>query len=138
MPRFVHLLAPSLRETPAPPSQPSRHHHARRRGRLSSLRGRPGTDAAAGGDEDLRELADLERQQARRHNVGDGHQRPPPRRHGAATQQVLASVVRTARQRNLDLPALFATMLRAPDSIVPDAFGLPPPPASSAAPERAR
>ena len=55
-------------------------------------------------------------------------------RKGADTQQVLASVVRTARQRNLDLPALFATMLRAPDSIVPDAFGLPPPPASSAAP----
>ena len=34
-------------------------------------------------------------------------------RKGADTQQVLASVVRTARQRNLDLPALFATMLRA-------------------------
>ena len=50
-------------------------------------------------------------------------------RKGADTQQVLASVVRTARQRNLDLPALFAAMLRAPDSIVPDVFGLPPPPA---------
>ena len=50
-------------------------------------------------------------------------------RKGADTQQVLASVVRTARQRKLDLPALFATMLRAPDAIVPDAFGLPPPPA---------
>ena len=48
-------------------------------------------------------------------------------RKGADTQQVLASVVRTARQRNLDLPALFAAMLRAPDSIVPDVFGLPPP-----------
>ena len=48
-------------------------------------------------------------------------------RKGADTQQVLASVVRTARQRNLDLPALFATMLRAPDSIVPDGFNLPPP-----------
>ena len=43
----------------------------------------------------------------------------------------------TARQRKLDLPALFATMLRAPDAIVPDVFGLPPPAASSAAPERA-
>ena len=48
-------------------------------------------------------------------------------RKGADTQQVLASVVRTARQRNLDLPALFAAVLRAPDSIVPDVFGLPPP-----------
>ena len=50
-------------------------------------------------------------------------------RKGADTQQVLASVVRTARQRKLDLPALFATMLRAPEPIVPDEFGLPPPPA---------
>ena len=50
-------------------------------------------------------------------------------RKGADTQQVLASVVRTARQRNLDLPALFATMLRAADPLVPDEFGLPPPPA---------
>ena len=58
-------------------------------------------------------------------------------RKGADTQQVLASVVRTARQRKLDLPALFATMLRAPEPIVPDVFGLPPPAASSAAPERA-
>ena len=32
-------------------------------------------------------------------------------RRGADTQQVLASVVRTARQRNLDLPALIAMML---------------------------
>ena len=48
-------------------------------------------------------------------------------RKGADTQQVLASVVRTARQRNLNLPALVATMLRAPDSIVPDGFNLPPP-----------
>ena len=55
-------------------------------------------------------------------------------RKGADTQQVLASVVRTARQRNLDLPALFATMLRAPGPVVPDAFGLPPPTASAAAP----
>ena len=34
-------------------------------------------------------------------------------RHGADSQQVLASVVRTARQRDLDLPPLIATMLRA-------------------------
>ena len=58
-------------------------------------------------------------------------------RKGADTQQVLASVVRTARQRSLDLPALFATMLRAPEPIVPNVFGLPPPSASRAAPERA-
>ena len=45
----------------------------------------------------------------------------------ADTQQVLASVVRTARQRNLDPPALVATMLRAPEPIVPAVFGLPPP-----------
>ena len=45
------------------------------------------------------------------------------------TQQVLASVVRTARQRDLDLPPLIATMLRATGPVVPDAFGLPPPPA---------
>ena len=50
-------------------------------------------------------------------------------RHGADTQQVLASVVRTARQRHLDLPPLIATMLRATDPVVPDDFGLPPPPA---------
>jgi len=58
-------------------------------------------------------------------------------RKGADTQQVLASVVRTARQCNLDLLALFATMLRAPEPIAPDAFGLPPPSASTAAPQRA-
>ena len=40
-------------------------------------------------------------------------------RKGADTQQVLASVVRTARQRKLDLPALFATMLRAPSPSSP-------------------
>ena len=50
-------------------------------------------------------------------------------RHGADTQQVLASVVRTARQRDLALPPLIATMLRATRPVVPDAFGLPPPPA---------
>ena len=58
-------------------------------------------------------------------------------RKGADTQQVLASVVRTARQRDLDLPDLFATMLRAPEPIVPDVFDLPPPAASPAAPQRA-
>ena len=46
-------------------------------------------------------------------------------RHGADSQQVLASVVRTARQRDLDLPPLIATMLRATGPVVPDAFGLP-------------
>ena len=50
-------------------------------------------------------------------------------RKGADTQQVLASVVRTARQRNLNLPSVIATMLRAADPVVPEAFGLPPPPA---------
>ena len=45
------------------------------------------------------------------------------------TQQVLASVVRTARQRDLDLPALIATMLRATNPVVPEVLGLPPPPA---------
>ena len=50
-------------------------------------------------------------------------------RKGADTQQVLASVVRTARQRDLDVPALIATMLRASDPLVPDELGLPPPPA---------
>ena len=48
-------------------------------------------------------------------------------RKGADTQQVLASVLCTARQRNLDLHALFATMLRADGPVVPDEFGLPPP-----------
>jgi transposase len=41
---------------------------------------------------------------------------------GAQTQQVLASVVRTARQRHLDLNHVFATLLRAPDPMVPTAF----------------
>ena len=50
-------------------------------------------------------------------------------RHGADTQQVLASVVRTARQRNLDLPPLIAAMLRAAEPVVPELLGLPPPPA---------
>ena len=50
-------------------------------------------------------------------------------RHGADTQQVLASVVRTARQRGLDLPPLIAAMLRAAEPAVPELFGLLPPPA---------
>ena len=50
-------------------------------------------------------------------------------RHGADSQQVLASVVRTARQRRLDLPPLIATILCATGPVVPDAFGRPPPPA---------
>ena len=54
-------------------------------------------------------------------------------RHGADTQQVLASVVRTARQRNLDLPPLITAMLRAAEPVVPELLGLPPPPAWRAA-----
>ena len=50
-------------------------------------------------------------------------------RRGADTQQVLSSVVRTARQRGLDVPGLFAEMLRAPAPVVPEVLGLPPPPA---------
>ena len=50
-------------------------------------------------------------------------------RKGADTQQILASVVRTVRQRILDLPALIAAMLRAPKPVVPELLGLPPPPA---------
>ena len=48
-------------------------------------------------------------------------------RKGADTQQVLASVVRIARQRKLDLPELITTMLCAPTPIVPDVLALPPP-----------
>ena len=48
-------------------------------------------------------------------------------RRGANTQQVLASVVRTARQRGLDLRALITEMLRAPGLVVPEALALPPP-----------
>ena len=47
-------------------------------------------------------------------------------RHGADTQQVLASVVRTARQRDLDLPPLIATMLRATGPVVPRRLRAPP------------
>ena len=50
-------------------------------------------------------------------------------RKGADTQQVLSTVVRTPRQRGLDLPPLIAEMLRARETLVPEAFGLPPPPA---------
>ena len=49
-------------------------------------------------------------------------------RHGADTQQVLASLVRTARQRGLDLPPLVAAMLRAAEPAVPELLALPPPP----------
>ena len=48
-------------------------------------------------------------------------------RRGADTQQVLASVVRTARQRNLDPRSLITTMLCAPQPVVPEALALPPP-----------
>ena len=48
-------------------------------------------------------------------------------RHGADTQHVLASIVRTARQRGLDLPPLIAALLRTPESAVPELLGLPPP-----------
>ena len=48
-------------------------------------------------------------------------------RKGADTQQVLASVVRTARQRRLDPRALFTTMLCARAPVVPEALALPPP-----------
>jgi transposase len=43
-------------------------------------------------------------------------------RRGADTQQVLASVIRTARQRCLDLTAVFTTLLRAARPIVPIVF----------------
>ena len=48
-------------------------------------------------------------------------------RRGADTRQILASVVRTARQRQLDPRALFTTMLCAPEPVVPEALALPPP-----------
>ena len=48
-------------------------------------------------------------------------------RHGADTQQVLASVVRTAHQRQLDLTALLATVLLATHPVVPDGLQRPPP-----------
>ena len=48
-------------------------------------------------------------------------------RHGADTQQVLASVVRTAHQRHLDLTPLIVAMLRSPRPTVLDALRRPPP-----------
>ena len=48
-------------------------------------------------------------------------------RKGADTQQVLASVVRTARQRQLDLQDLITTMLCSPKPVAPEALALPPP-----------
>ncbi len=48
-------------------------------------------------------------------------------RKGADTQQVLASVMRTTRQRNLDPRSLITTMLCAPKPVVPEALALPPP-----------
>jgi transposase len=42
--------------------------------------------------------------------------------HGAATQQILASVLRTAHQRQLDVHALVVSMLRAPRPTVPLEF----------------
>ena len=48
-------------------------------------------------------------------------------RKGADTQQVLASVVRTARQRQLDLQDLTMTMLCSPKPVAPEALALPPP-----------
>ena len=47
-------------------------------------------------------------------------------RKGADTQQVLASVMRTASQRRLALRALFTTMLCARAPVVPEALALPP------------
>ena len=47
-------------------------------------------------------------------------------RHGANTQQVLASVVRTAHQRHLDLTPLIVAMLRSPRPTVLDAPRRPP------------
>lgn len=48
-------------------------------------------------------------------------------RHGADTQQVLASVARTAHQRHLDLAPLIVTMLRSPTPVVPAELQRPPP-----------
>ena len=45
---------------------------------------------------------------------------------GAQTQQVLASVIRTARQRFVDLTELFTTLLRSPRPTVPKALQAPP------------
>ena len=48
-------------------------------------------------------------------------------RKGADTQQVLAGVMRTTRQRNLDPRSLITTMLCAPKPVVPEALALSPP-----------
>ena len=48
-------------------------------------------------------------------------------RHGADIWQILASVVRIARQRQLNPRALITTMLCAPEPAVPEALALPPP-----------
>ena len=53
--------------------------------------------------------------------------RRQPHPQGCQHQQVLASVVRTARQRRLDSRALFKTMLCARAPVVPEALALPPP-----------
>ena len=45
---------------------------------------------------------------------------------GAQTQQILASVIRTARQRLVDLTELFTTLLRSPRPTVPKALQAPP------------
>ena len=41
---------------------------------------------------------------------------------GATTQEILATVVRTAHQHAIDLPELFTTLLQAPQPIVPAVF----------------
>jgi transposase len=46
-------------------------------------------------------------------------------RRGADSQQVLASVLRTADQRRLDATAVLVTLLTAPDAIVPSPFDRP-------------
>ena len=45
--------------------------------------------------------------------------------HGAGTQQILASVLRTAHQRQLDPYALVVSLLRAPSPTVPAELRLP-------------
>ncbi len=49
-------------------------------------------------------------------------------RKGADTQQVLASVVRTARQRHLDLPPLITAMLCGVEPVVPKLLAMSPAP----------
>ncbi len=45
---------------------------------------------------------------------------------GAQTQEILTSVIRTARQRHIDLTELFTTLLRRPRPTVPTALQPPP------------